>query len=115
MPRGEHGNHVRGNAHYRWNSGRIIGSNGYPKIRVGKDHPLADGNGYAYEHLLVWVGSGRARPKLGHIIHHLNGDQTDNRLANLMLTTRAEHGRIHNEERGRNAKGQFSKREPGAA
>jgi len=48
-----------GQNHGRWNTGKIVSSGGYPKIRVGKEHPLADPNGYAYEHLLVWVSGGK--------------------------------------------------------
>ena len=29
------------------------------------------------------------------IVHHLNENKRDNRIENLQLTTRAEHGRIH--------------------
>lgn len=34
-------------------TGRSIASNGYVLIWVGRDHPLADVRGYAYEHRLV--------------------------------------------------------------
>lgn len=87
--RGQHGNHVRGPAHHRWNDGRMITADGYVKVRVGVDHPLADPNGYAYEHLIVWVSAGRPAPKRGEVLRHRNNVRSDNRLSNLLLTTRA--------------------------
>lgn len=36
-----------GPSHGRWNDDRMIASNGYVKLRVGVEHPLADPNGYA--------------------------------------------------------------------
>lgn len=57
--------------------------------------PLADPNGYAYEHLVVWCAAGRPRPKRGEIIHHRNEDKTDNRLSNLELLTRGAHNAEH--------------------
>ena len=33
------------------------------------------------------------------IVHHINGDPTDDRLENLELTTRAEHASMHLDER----------------
>ncbi len=65
------------------------------KIRVGEDHPLADPNGYAYEHLLVWISAGHPRPDEGELIHHRNEDKTDNRLQNLTLVHRVEHSKTH--------------------
>lgn len=73
----------------------LMDSHGYVKVRVGAGHPLADPNGYAYEHLVVWVAAGRARPGPDEILHHANGDKTDNRLENLELLSRAEHGLEH--------------------
>lgn len=53
MPRGRHKNHARGERHYRWNRGKMVDDQGYVKMRVGLDHPLADPNGYAFEHAFV--------------------------------------------------------------
>lgn len=54
-------NRPKGPDHPRWQDGKIISSHGYVKVRVGSEHPLADPNGYAYEHLLVWVSAGSAQ------------------------------------------------------
>lgn len=108
--RGRHGAHSRGRRHHRWNAKRILSSHGYVKVRVGRDHPLADGNGYAYEHLMVWVSAGRARPGDNQVIHHQNEDKTDNRLANLHLLTRAEHAEHHADERARDVAGRWLRR-----
>lgn len=84
-----------------WTGGISINADGYVKVAVGTDHPLADANGYAYLHLLVWVSAGKEKPPKGWVLHHANEHRSDNRLANLEQLTRAEHNRIHNAERGR--------------
>lgn len=93
-PVGKHGNHAKGSNHYRWNSGQILSQEGYPKIKIGITHPLADPNGYAYEHILVWISAGNSLEK-GEILHHINGDRLDNRLQNLEKMTRAQHNVVH--------------------
>jgi hypothetical protein len=105
--RGRHGHHARGVANGRWNDGRMRSSQGYVLVRVGKDHPLAFGNGYAYEHLLVWAAAGRPMPGPDELIHHDNEDKTDNRLGNLVKITRSEHGEHHIAERDRDADGRL--------
>ncbi len=94
---GKHGNHAKASRQHRWKPGGTVGSTGYVKVRVGKGHPLADPNGYAYEHLVVWVSAGNPRPKRDEILHHLNEDKTDNRIANLRLMSRAEHSQMHSD------------------
>lgn len=73
----------------------MIASNGYVKVRVGRNHPLADPNGYAYEHLVIWVSSGRPKPLKGWLLHHQNEVKTDNRLENLELKEKDRHGVHH--------------------
>ena len=85
----------KGSEHYRWNNRRLISSHGYVKIRVGKEHSLADPNGYAYEHLIVWRSAGNLVPLKGEIIHHKNEDKQDNRIGNLELMERGQHNSEH--------------------
>lgn len=107
MGRGDHGNHRRTAGHYRWSDRKLFSSHGYVKLRVGRSHPLADPNGYAYEHLVVWVAAGNPRPVRGEVLHHKDGDKTNNRLDNLEVLKRGVHNREHNQERQRDERGRF--------
>ena len=104
MPRGKHGNHARGAAQHRWNDGRMVATTGYAKLRVGRGHPLADRNGFAYEHLVVWVAAGYQRPDPNQVLHHRNGNRLDNRIENLEVLSRAQHNREHLRTRRRDPK-----------
>lgn len=84
-----------------------MSEHGYAKVRVGISHPLADPNGYAYEHLLVWVSAGNARPDNGQVIHHRNEDKLDNRIENLTCLPRGYHGAHHDEHRVRDDNGRW--------
>lgn len=79
----------------------MLSDHGYIKLRVGREHPLSDPNGYAYEHLIVWVSAGKSAPKGGETLHHVNEHQTDNRLGNLELLTRPNHNSLHISEMDR--------------
>jgi hypothetical protein len=76
--------------------GRVVASNGYVLIRVGKDHHLADVRGYAYEHRLV-AERMLGRPlKPGEQVHHRNEVKHDNRPENLeVVRNRAHHAVKH--------------------
>lgn len=77
----------------QWKGGRVTDPRGYVLIRVGKDHPLADCRGYAYEHRLIAAQSAPLLP--GQIVHHDDEQPGNNGAGNLKPLTRAEHRRAH--------------------
>lgn len=95
MSRGRHGNHAKANRQHRWTEEKIITKGGYVKLRVGLCHPLADPNGYANEHLIIWIAAGNPRPSSNEVLHHANGVKTDNRIENLELIRRDRHSVGH--------------------
>lgn len=72
-----------GDRNPNWRGGRVLASNGYVLIRVGKDHHLADVRGYAYEHRLVAEQKLGRRLVEGEIVHHIDHDKTNNAPENL--------------------------------
>lgn len=52
---------------------------------------------YQFEHRRVWEQANGPIPA-GHVIHHVNGDKLDNRLENLSLMRRDQHGHDHHRD-----------------
>lgn len=113
MPKGIHDNHPKGSFCHRWNNGKIISSGGYVKLRVGKGHPLADSNGYAYEHLIIWISAGNSKPPKGYLLHHKNEDKTDNRIQNIECIPRVFHNKHHNLSKPKDVLGRFTHKKAG--
>jgi len=86
-------NSLTGPDNPRWKGGRRIDDYGYVAIRL-PGHPHAR-SGYVREHRLVMERELGRVLEPHELVHHRNGDKTDNRIENLELTTRAEHRRMH--------------------
>lgn len=75
-----------------------IANNGYCYVRI-PEHPQATSTGYAYEHRVVMENHiGRMLPD-NEVVHHVNGDRTDNSIDNLALMEHKEHAEVHGLER----------------
>lgn len=80
-------------------------SHGY-KMVYAPDSVLAYSNGMVYLHRLIALSDAETATN-GQIIHHIDGNRTNNEECNIAVTTRSEHGRIHVANRNRDNKGRF--------
>ena len=93
---------VNGGHGVNWKGGRKKHAEGYIEIHM-PSHPNANKNGYVLEHVLVASKAlGRKVPD-GAIVHHTNGNRTDNRSRNLVICdNRSYHRILHRREQALN-------------
>lgn len=68
-------------------------SKGYILLK-DKNHPLSSNRGFVLEHRKVWFDHNGKIPD-GMVVHHINGDRTDNRIENLEILTCSQHMKKH--------------------
>lgn len=69
-------------------------SNGYFLVKCPL-HPMAQKSGYVPLHRLMMENElGRFLTK-AEVVHHIDGERTNNNIENLQLTTRSLHGKVH--------------------
>lgn len=85
----------RGPGHPNWKGGRFIDSNGYVRVWIDRDDPMAlmaDALGYVFEHRLVMARK-LGRPLTSkETVHHKDGDTRNNDPDNLQLR-QGKHGK----------------------
>lgn len=84
-----------GENHHSWNGGKINGNHGYVWI-LKPDHPHCNNIGYVLEHrLTIEKAIGRYLSPI-EVVHHINDNETDNRLVNLFLfRSNIDHRHFH--------------------
>ena len=65
---------------------------GYHRLDIWD--PATKSSRHVFAHVLVWEEANGPVPA-GFVVHHVNGDKQDNRLANLCLVGALEHKRLH--------------------
>ena len=69
----------------------------YPDVYYGLDYPYREGYGTIKEHTYVMECHLKRGLVKGEIVHHIDGDKTNNKIENLFLTSPAEHNKLHAE------------------
>ena len=96
-----------GDKNVRWKGGIAKHSGGYIWI-TRPDHPYADTRGYILEHRLVMEHYIKRYLEPKEVVHHINGNTSDNRIENLELFSCNKY-HMKNHKLKRNDKGQFVK------
>lgn len=87
----------------KWKGGRFVDATGYVRVLPPPDYAGSCGRigraGYVLEHRYV-AEQMLGRPfKRGEVVHHINGEKTDNRPDNLMvLSSVSAHRLLHVEQ-----------------
>lgn len=73
-----------------------VDSLGYVSVYVGDTHPYSEGYcGSIREHIMVMENHLGRKLKKGEIVHHIDGDKTNNDIDNLDICTVQEHNACH--------------------
>ena len=100
------GRNQKREANGNWKGGTITRPDNRVMIHV-PDHPKASPTGYVFRYRLI-LEDHLGRVLMDHeIVHHINGDPSDDRIENLKVTTFSDHMKHHNTSRKRGTNGRF--------
>uniref|UniRef100_A0A6M3KF57 Putative homing endonuclease n=1 Tax=viral metagenome TaxID=1070528 RepID=A0A6M3KF57_9ZZZZ len=82
-----------GQEHPNWKGGTEINDSGYI-LQYDNNHPKSHKNKVRAHRLIMENYLGRYIDR-SEVVHHINGNRTDNRIENLLLMTNSEHSKYH--------------------
>jgi len=90
-----------GSNHPQWSGGMTMATGGYV-LEWCRGHPGANRSGHVLQHRLVMERHLGRILASDEVVHHIDGDKTNNEIANLLLlSSQAEHARFHDPKFGR--------------
>lgn len=85
----------RGSTHPSWRGGRYLSHDGYVMIHIRSGHSNVGWDSYEREHIyLMEQHLGRSLSK-SEVVHHIDGDKTNNNMNNLWLCDQSQHREAH--------------------
>lgn len=88
----------------RWRGGRKTRPDGYVRVIAPVGHPAriehrATGLAYVLEHRLVVERHIGRYLTDDEVVHHIDGNPSNNSIENLAIMSKVEHGKLHQEQR----------------
>jgi len=78
-----------------WKGGKHHRKDGYELVRIGIISKSSKGARYKLKHRII-MEKHLGRPLLrNEIVHHKNGDKSDNRIKNLEIMNQSKHAKKH--------------------
>jgi hypothetical protein len=86
----------KGVNHPSWKGGKYVDGNGYVMVYIGDNSSEIGWNSYRKEHTIVVEDFLNRKLAVDEVIHHIDGDKTENQIENLWLTDGVGHRKAHN-------------------
>ena len=86
---------IKGNLNGNWKGGIHYRKDGYILVRIGVLSRDYRGKRYELLHRIVMEKHLGRKLLKSEVVHHKNGDVTDNRIKNLELTVQSKHALKH--------------------
>lgn len=83
-----------------WNIKKIVSKGDY-QYAIVPEHPNSTKNGYVLLHRIIMENHLGRILNTNEVVHHIDGNKTNNIISNLQLLTNKEHSKLHANSKGK--------------